>query len=223
MLILDKNMPERSGIEVVKSLRFMDSTHSMPVIMLTADATPEAREECINAGANAYLTKPINVKELLEKIAVLSRNIGRETASNNRHKASAGNLIASDYPESPWFNETVLHELSILGDEPNFIKGLVDNFIADGTRHIERISDAASHDYLEFREALHALKGSSSELGANKLVDICLKAEALKPYDIETERMQSMVREITRIFKLTTEAMSAAVTRSSKFNPRESE
>jgi two-component system sensor histidine kinase RpfC len=223
MLILDKNMPERSGIEVVKSLRFMDTTLSMPVIMLTADATPEAREECINAGANAYLTKPINVKELLEKIAVLSRNIHRESASNNRHKAAAGNLLANDYPDSPWFNETILHELSLLGDEPNFIKGLVENFIGDGTRHIERINDAASHDYLEFREALHALKGSSAELGANKLVDICLKCEALKPYDIGTDKIQSMVSEITRVFKLTAEALSSAVADSSKFNPRGSE
>jgi two-component system sensor histidine kinase RpfC len=201
----------------------MDSTHSMPVIMLTADATPEAREECINAGANAYLTKPINVKELLEKIALLSRNLRRESASNSRHKATASNLIANDYPESPWFNETVLHELSLLGDGPNFIKDLVEDFIGDGTRHIERITDAASHDYLEFREALHALKGSSVELGANKLVAICLKAEALKPYDIETDRIQTMVREITRIFKLTTEALSAAISSSSKFNPRGSE
>ncbi|MCZ6487297.1 MAG: ATP-binding protein [Gammaproteobacteria bacterium] len=223
MLILDKNMPERSGIEVVKSLRFMDTTLSMPVIMLTADATPEAREECINAGANAYLTKPINVKELLEKIAVLSRNIHRESASNNRHKAAAGNLLANDYPDSPWFNETILHELSLLGDEPNFIKGLVENFIGDGTRHIERINDAASHDYLEFREALHALKGSSVELGANKLVDICLKCEALKPYDIGTDRIQSMVSEITRVFNLTAEALSTAVADSSKFNPGGSE
>ncbi|MCZ6723125.1 MAG: ATP-binding protein [Gammaproteobacteria bacterium] len=223
MLILDKNMPERSGIEVVKSLRFMDTTLSMPVIMLTADATPEAREECINAGANAYLTKPINVKELLEKIAVLSRNIHRESASNNRHKVAAKNLLANDYPESPWFNETVLHELSLLGDEPNFIKDLVENFIGDGTRHIERISDAASNDYLEFREALHALKGSSVELGANKLVDICLKCEALKPYDIGTDRIQSMVSEITRVFNLTAEALSTAVADSSKFNPGGSE
>ena len=223
MLILDKNMPERSGIEVVKSLRFMDTTLSMPVIMLTADATPEAREECINAGANAFLTKPINVKELLEKIAVLSRNIHRESASNNRHKVAAKNLLANDYPDSPWFNETVLHELSLLGDEPNFIKDLVENFIGDGTRHIERISDAASNDYLEFREALHALKGSSVELGANKLVDICLKCEALKPYDIGTDRIQSMVSEITRVFNLTAEALSAAVADSSKFNPRGSE
>jgi len=223
MLILDKNMPERSGIEVVKSLRFMDATHSMPVIMLTADATPEAREECINAGANAYLTKPINVKELLEKIAALSRNIRRETASNGRHRTSTSNLIANDHSESPWFNQTVLHELSLLGDEPNFIKGLVQDFINDGTRHIECINDAASHDYLEFREALHALKGSSSELGATRLVDICLKAEALKPYDIETDRIETMVREISRIFKQTTEALSVTVSSSSKFNPGESE
>ena len=219
MLILDKNMPERSGIEVVKSLRFMDTSDSIPVIMLTADATPEAREESINAGADAHLTKPINAKLLLEKIAILSRNVDRDSASNQRYKNAANKLIDSDNPESSWFDETVLHELSFLGDEPNFIKGLVGNFISDGTRHIERIGKAAVDDYLDYREALHALKGSSSELGAFKLVEICLKGEALKPYDVGSDKIQSLANEISRIFDQTSEALSSAVTNTEKFNP----
>ena len=77
MLILDMNMPEVSGIEVVKSLRFMDTSGKLPVIMLTADATPEAKTASLNAGANRFLTKPIDARGLLECIATLSKNIRR--------------------------------------------------------------------------------------------------------------------------------------------------
>jgi two-component system sensor histidine kinase RpfC len=223
MLILDKNMPERSGIEVVKSLRFMDSSHSMPVIMLTADATPEAREESINAGANAHLTKPINVRELLDKIALLSRNIKRQEQPKTRYKKTAVKSLSGHHSESEWIDETVLQELAILGGDIGFVKGLVGDFINDGSRHIERINAAAGQDYPELREALHALKGSSSELGATKLVEICLKAEALKPYEIGTDQTQAMVREVTRIFNLTCEALSATVADVNKFRPHGTE
>jgi two-component system sensor histidine kinase RpfC len=66
MLILDMNMPEISGIEVVKTLRFMDTSGELPVIMLTADATPEAKDASLSAGANRFLTKPIDARGLLE-------------------------------------------------------------------------------------------------------------------------------------------------------------
>jgi len=75
MLILDMNMPEVSGVEVVKTLRFMDTSNQLPVIMLTADATPEAKEASLSAGANRFLTKPIDARGLLECIASLSKNI----------------------------------------------------------------------------------------------------------------------------------------------------
>ena len=58
MLILDMNMPEITGVEVVKSLRFMDTSGELPVIMLTADATPEAKDASLNAGADRFLTAP---------------------------------------------------------------------------------------------------------------------------------------------------------------------
>ena len=66
MLILDMNMPEVSGVEVVKALRFMDTSGRLPVIMLTADATPEAKQTSLKAGANRFLTKPIDARALLE-------------------------------------------------------------------------------------------------------------------------------------------------------------
>ena len=210
MLILDMNMPGISGIEVVKSLRFMDTSASIPVIMLTADATPEAKEASIQAGANAFLTKPIQARGLLEKIASLSRNLRTvklEKQSRAPFSVKAGNINS----ESPWYDENVLHELSMLGDDPSFIQSLVTNFARDGGKHIKSLSDSAQDDYLEYRESLHALKGSATELGADMLVEICLKGEALKPYDIGTEHIKALVHQLEDAFTNTISALSKAV------------
>lgn len=210
MMILDKNMPEVSGIDVVKTLRFMDPSSALPVIMLTADATPEAKETSLKAGANAFLTKPIDARILLEKIASLTRHT-RGKKTDKQKLRSSPQEMGNDFAESPWYDETVIHELSILGDDPKFIRSLVSNFVKDGNRHIAGITSAMQDDYLEYRENLHALKGSATELGANKLVEICLKGEALKPYDMGSEKIQSLCGQLEEIFNSTVAALKEAV------------
>ena len=207
MLILDMNMPEMSGIEVVKTVRFMDASHSMPIIMLTADATPEAREACIEAGANAFLTKPVDTRALLERIADLSQKMRpklREVPSKVPPPASSQ---PEELVESEWYDDVALREIMNLGDQ-EFIESLIASFQRDGEKTVARIKLAAEDDYPEYREALHALKGSSVELGARKLADMCQQAEALKPYDIGSERCKKIAAEIGRTFQLTSAALS---------------
>jgi len=211
MLILDMNMPEISGVEVVKTLRFMDTSGQLPVIMLTADATPEARESSMSAGANRFLTKPIDALGLLESIASLSRNIRKSKISKPLPRKSR-TQIRSNFPESTWYDNVVLHELDILGNDPDFVKTLLRNFEKEGLRHIQDIKIAAHDDYLDYRENLHALKGSATELGAGKLVEACLGGEGLKPYDIDSEEINQMCLHIEEIFNKTVTALNNAVT-----------
>ena len=64
--ILDLKMEDMSGLEVLKILRIMDP--SMPVIMLTGHGSMEAARQGSQLGAFDYLTKPCELKQLLEKI-----------------------------------------------------------------------------------------------------------------------------------------------------------
>jgi len=212
MLILDMNMPEISGVEVVKSLRFMDTSGRLPVIMLTADATPEAREASLNAGANRFLTKPIDARGLLECIASLSKNIRKAKASKTVVSQEPRKQLQSNFIYSEWYDNIVLHELEILGDDPDFLKTLLRNFENDGLQHILNLKKAMYDDYLEYRENLHALKGSATELGAGKLVVSCAEGEALKPYDMDTEKINQMCLHIEDVFNSTVTALNNAVT-----------
>lgn len=219
LLILDMNMPEKSGIEVIKSLRFMDTTRPIPVIMLTADATPEAKQKSLNAGANSFLTKPIDARVLLEKVAVLTRNSSSRKESvevTSKYRHTPANQINS----STWLDNNVLQELLKLGDGTTFIIGLIDGFEEDGEKHIKGIKQYENDDYPLYRESLHALKGSATELGALALVNICLKGEALKPYDMGSEKIKYLNREIEKTFNLTISELKQVVSESQFNSPQ---
>jgi two-component system sensor histidine kinase RpfC len=204
------NMPEVSGVEVVQSLRFMDTSGALPVIMLTADATTEARELSLSAGANRFLTKPIDARGLLECIASLSKNIRKAKTVKIPALRESRTRLRSNYNESEWFDNIVLHELDVLGNDPDFIKTLLKNFEKDGTGHVLEIKQSMYDDYVNYRDSLHALKGSATELGANRLVEICVEGEALKPYDMGSEKVEQMSKRIAEVFDRTIAALNNA-------------
>src|SRR5258707_632755 len=72
-IILDLMIPELSGMELLVQLR---RRSRMPVIVLTALATPEARVAGLRAGADDYLCKPFAPEELLERIRAVLRRSG---------------------------------------------------------------------------------------------------------------------------------------------------
>lgn len=69
VVLLDINMPDITGIEVLEGLTLTHPT--LPVMMLTGHAYSSHKEEALAKGARECLTKPIELAQLLEKIAAL--------------------------------------------------------------------------------------------------------------------------------------------------------
>jgi signal transduction histidine kinase/ActR/RegA family two-component response regulator len=69
VVLMDVHMPVMDGLEAMRHLRADARTEHLPVIAVTALAMPEDRLRCIEAGANAYLTKPINLREFGRTLA----------------------------------------------------------------------------------------------------------------------------------------------------------
>jgi len=72
LLVLDVMMPGESGLELTRSLR-ADQGHDLPVLMLTARGAPEDRIAGFEAGADDYLPKPFEPRELVLRIRALLR------------------------------------------------------------------------------------------------------------------------------------------------------
>ncbi len=58
LMVLDLNMPDMHGLEVIKFVRGHQSYYSIPIIVLTTKGDEHSREAAIDAGASCYLTKP---------------------------------------------------------------------------------------------------------------------------------------------------------------------
>jgi len=64
LIVMDMQLPKMSGVEVTKRLRQMPVFSHTPIIALTAFAMRGDKERFLEAGCNAYISKPINTREL---------------------------------------------------------------------------------------------------------------------------------------------------------------
>jgi PAS domain S-box-containing protein len=68
LILLDLHLPDMHGSDVLQQLRAEVETKDIPIVVMSADATHGQIERTLAAGANAYLTKPIDVKEFLKVV-----------------------------------------------------------------------------------------------------------------------------------------------------------
>lgn len=69
LILMDIQMPVMDGLEAVGILKGDRATKDIPIIALTASAMPGSKEKIMQAGFDDYLAKPLDIKELLKRIA----------------------------------------------------------------------------------------------------------------------------------------------------------
>jgi two-component system sensor histidine kinase RpfC len=164
LLILDMHMPELGGVDVVKILRFSHpASAQIPVVILTADATPEAARICREAGIDVFLTKPVESSRLLRVIQSLTRREepAAEAGAESAPRADAGSEV---------IDRPVLHNLATLSQDIHFMQDLVRGFIEDSRALVVNMQRSADNRrYDEVQDYVHALKGSARSIGASAL------------------------------------------------------
>lgn len=69
IILLDMMMPGTDGYQALRLIRNHDQLQKLPVIAVTAQAMKGDKEKCLEAGANDYISKPIDVDRLMERLA----------------------------------------------------------------------------------------------------------------------------------------------------------
>ena len=93
LVLLDLHMPHRDGFAVLRDIRERTPPDDFrPVLVLTADATPEAKERALSSGAKDFLNKPIDATEALLRVQNLLET--RVLYTQQRHARQAAELLA---------------------------------------------------------------------------------------------------------------------------------
>ncbi|MBJ6977818.1 ATP-binding protein [Luteimonas sp. MC1895] len=193
VVIIDLHMPGASGLEVLKQARFMEAGRKRtPFIVLTADATPEARAECERAGAYAFMTKPVVVDRLLERLAALAD--GEAPASHRDAAAHSASGTGEEPGDASVISQHILDELREMGLGDAFVQRFLGECARDARKSLADLETAGGLAQWEgFRDACHALKGAAGNMGAVRLSETASEGMRM-PTDGLVREWPGMVR-----------------------------
>jgi two-component system sensor histidine kinase/response regulator len=164
VILMDMQMPVMDGYAATRKLR--DLGYTIPIIALTAHAMLGDRKKCEESGCTGYVTKPVNMDELVRIVQAAARGKGA-AASHSTESSALANL---DFAQSAI-------QSSLPVDDPE-IRELVAEFAATIPERIDSLERALeTMDFNAIAGLAHALKGAGGTAGFQCLTDVSLRIE----------------------------------------------
>lgn len=177
LVLTDLQMPDMDGYTLARTIRQEEKNHPrIPILALTANALREEEEQTKSAGMDAYLTKPLQLRQLREVLENWlpkpdnSHAIPPVATPSNRNGFSVDVGILRD----------------MVGDDDDTVLGLLSDYL-ESLNHLtqELHTVYGKHDIRQVCAITHKLKSSSRVVGALALGDLCAEIErAAKAEDI---------------------------------------
>jgi PAS domain S-box-containing protein len=174
IIFMDCQMPDLDGYETTQLIRKSEKKAakevSVPIVAVTAHAMLGEKEKCLNAGMNYYISKPVDLNEIIKCINELCNiNIKPRPSTKNTNS----NVINLDRLNV--FTDGNLEEE----------KEIVDLFISEISKSIKNLEeiDIKTDEQKQWKKITHKMKGASSNIGAEALEELCQIAEKTKLQD----------------------------------------
>jgi two-component system sensor histidine kinase RpfC len=188
-VIADLHMPGMNGLDLMRRVRGAQGGRRMrlPVVILSADATPEARQRCERAGAFAFLVKPVAVGRLLETLSELAALRDRQGGAPAPTPAGATHVVEGVLDAS------VLEELAAMGMGMAFEREFIAHCLADADGCIGAMTHAAeAADWVRLRDHAHAIKGVAANLGLVRVAELGSGLMRLADWQVRNEWRQRL-------------------------------
>ncbi len=158
VVLMDVQMPEMDGLTATRRICQVWSEAERPrIIAMTANVMQGDRESCIHAGMDDYLSKPIQVEELIQ---ALGKCQPLDPAIDTKALQALRDMVGED-------------ALVVLAE-------VIDSYLEDAPKLLQEISRATRQgDAVALHRAAHTLKSSSASLGAMTLSKFCKELEAM--------------------------------------------
>jgi signal transduction histidine kinase/ligand-binding sensor domain-containing protein/DNA-binding response OmpR family regulator len=161
LIISDMMMPKMDGNELVRILKNDEKTSHIPIILLTAKAGQENKLEGLETGADDYLTKPFDIKELQVRI----KNLISIRKKLQEKFSKIGNRTSEIKENLPRFDEVKTGKLSSIDEKFMLRVGeVIEKHISEEEFDIEEFCKEAAMSRTQLHRKLKALTGKSASL-----------------------------------------------------------
>jgi two-component system sensor histidine kinase EvgS len=178
LLITDCHIPEMDGVELAQRIRDDEAARGgprLPVIALTADATPRMRERCLRAGMDDIVLKPLSRTGL--EAAIVKTMLGRRTETE-----PAGASVGPPAVFDPGTYQELFADSEAEG------RAWLEAYLESAAILVQQVCAAvAGGDRVALKAASHRLAGTSLSVGATAFGALCRAIEAAAPHGPEPE------------------------------------
>ncbi len=200
LILMDCQMPDLDGYEATRRIREgPEKNRRIPILALTAHATPEDLGRCLAAGMDDTITKPFVEEALRRKLEHWLDRAGARTEPSAPGPEAAPPLDGARLTELQGLGRAVGRDV---------LSELTAAF--ESRAHVTEIRSAlARGDWPLLRRSAHALKGSSALLGAMSLSAICGELEQLPP-NTRAETLAGSLTALEKEYRRVLSALTAA-------------
>ena len=180
LVLMDMQMPVMDGLQATRAIRAADGEgRRTPIVALSANVMPDQVAQCLNAGMDDFLGKPIDLARLREVVALYG------AADSSRA------VTVTQLPMTAPIDLDHLRKLS--DDDAEFTVELVGLFMASSTAILDEIRAAhAKSDRSAVARAAHKLKGASADVCANRMRDVASQLETDSP-SMTSEQLERQI------------------------------
>jgi CheY-like chemotaxis protein len=215
VILMDVQMPDMDGLEASRIIVEEWPPQQRPrIVAMTANAMQGDREECLAAGMDDYLTKPIQIKALQETLQRAGLWVKRHTAPLQElpeGAAPAADNGRQQEESASALDLTVLAELrQFQGEgEPDIVQELAQAFAFETPALLETLRQAVTKEQPEqLKRAAHNLRGSSNNLGARPMAALAAELEALGKQGT-VDRAAALVELLEQEYQRVCQALAA--------------
>jgi CheY-like chemotaxis protein/HPt (histidine-containing phosphotransfer) domain-containing protein len=192
VVLMDVQMPEMDGLEASRAIWAEWPAQARPrIIAMTANVLAKDRQECLAAGMDDFVAKPIRVDDLAAAL-----NKSRPLAGRARPAAASAPCpdVAEPAPSVTLLDPAALERLrEAAGGDAGFLKEMFATFLADATGLLAQMHQSLEGgDAATLRLAAHTLKSNSANFGATVLSDLCRDLEMMAKIGVLEEGAEKL-------------------------------